>query len=83
MLTVLFLTPDIFKDFNLKVDVVCLECNHESILNFCGGKNFNLEGDFIINFIDLEFKNICWFKKNYEVNIIREIYHGILLFQKE
>lgn len=83
MLTVLFLTPDVFKDFNLKVDVVCLECNHESILNFCRGKYFNSEWDFIVNFIDLEFKNICWFKKNYKESMIREIYHGILLFQKE
>ena len=67
-----------------------MDCNHGSILDFCTGKYFNLEGDFISNFDDLwqsckgcSLKIFFDLKKIYKENIIREIYHGILLFQKE
>ena len=78
-----------FNNFRLEIKIIYLDCKSKSILNFCAGEYFNLEGDFVDDdcklwrncqgcnlhiFVDL--------KKLYEEKIIREIYDGILLIQK-
>ena len=77
------------SNFKLEIKIICLDCNSESILNFCAGEYFNLEGDFVGGDCKL-WKNcegcnlhiLVDFKKLYKEKIIREICDGILFIHK-
>ena len=82
---------DLFKNFKLQFLVICLNCSNEKEIHFVLGDFFNLEGDFI-NKNENDCKYICDqcsleifidLKKLFKPGVLRNIYNGILLLQKE
>ena len=83
-----------FSKFRLIFHIICLKCSHEDKFSIFGENSFNIERDLILSEIEqinLSYKtytgceNLMFFdfKKLFNSEQVRKIYHGILSVKKE
>ena len=84
---------ELFKNFKLKIQIECLECDMKKLISLKVGDFFNLEDNYIATDIKEGFfchrlcsgcKNFIFvdIKKLFEPDFIRKIYDGIKNFEE-